>query len=284
MDTFKALNFLCGPFLKALKVSSLFTFLFIFIWGDSKIHICNGAFCLQKMNEMSNHKRSFSFLFSFHFFNNPFCFFFHSLYLYFSSIICFLFGLEIKDPSSSSLHWLILGFLYAFLYNGVYLSFSSTQLLLCICPKMFSQAKRASKIVVPPKEMLTYSPLYVFWLTMTSQIETIGRAQYTPLYENNKIWTQNKSMETTLLEVHLWLLQSQRWINSLFFYFWWIFWQRVSIFFSFCSLKIFCYSNMCLSTASGHMMVEITKYSGLNEHCLWTDGFYFNALLKHQPV
>ena len=57
-------------------------------------------------------------------------------------------------------------------------------------------AKRASKIVVPPKEMLLSFSI-VWFLTITSQIESSKATQYTPLYEKRKF--KRKSSQWWLL-------------------------------------------------------------------------------------
>ena len=103
----------------------------------------------------------------------------------------------------SSLHWLILGFLYALfvqwsisptkinsypitppsrIFNP--LAFYSAQTILVFAQKCYFCAKRASKIVVPPNIMLLSFSIVGFLLTMTSQIESIRLTQYTSLYKN----------------------------------------------------------------------------------------------------
>ena len=95
----------------------------------------------------------------------------------------------------SSLHWTILGFLYAFFAQW---SISPTKLNSYTIPppflifkhstihvyaqKCFLAQRERVKLWSCPKKCYFYSPLYVFWLTMISQI----RAQYTPLYKNEK--------------------------------------------------------------------------------------------------
>ena len=46
---------------------------------------------------------------------------------------------------------------------------------ICLCPKIYLCAKRASKIIVPPKIFSFLSPLEPFWLTMTSLTESFNQ-------------------------------------------------------------------------------------------------------------
>ena len=58
--------------------------------------------------------------------------------------------------------------------------------------------KRASKMIVPPKEMLHSFSLELFWLTMMSQLESnILHCTKKQLFES-----RNKSMETTYSYMH----------------------------------------------------------------------------------
>ena len=103
---------------------------------------------------------------------------------------------------SIDLFWV---FFMSFLYNGVYhrphpspslifnfkdsdiLVYTLTQCSFMYLPKNVFEAQRERvKLWFRPKKCHFYSPLYVFLLTMTAQIESIRRAQYTPLYENEK--------------------------------------------------------------------------------------------------
>ena len=45
------------------------------------------------------------------------------------------------------------------------------------------------KLLLCPKKCYFYSPLYIIWLTLTSQIKSIRSSKYTPLYERPNLET-----------------------------------------------------------------------------------------------
>ena len=90
----------------------------------------------------------------------------------------------------SSLHWVDLGFLYALLVQW------------SICNPSFRLCMRNVVVALQCSLYLTLtcyfnSPLFGFWLTMTSQIESIRSTYYTPLYKNK--FFESRSSQWRLL-------------------------------------------------------------------------------------
>ena len=67
---------------------------------------------------------------------------------------------------------------------------------------IFAQREQV-KLLSRPKKCHFHSPLYLFWLTMTSQTESLRSAWYTPLYQNKLF--ERKSSQWRLLWRWLWL-------------------------------------------------------------------------------
>ena len=142
----------------------------------------------------------------------------------------FLLALKLEP---SSLHWFILVFLYAFFIqwsilpnkknkksilptklNSYTISYPNPPpphpLPSFIPPKELFCGKRASKMIVPPKEMLLSFSIGTFLTNYDVTIRKQWKGLLCFIVRKRTIWGQNKSMETTSLVVKILTLSGRR--------------------------------------------------------------------------